>query len=211
MFENYKNSNFEESYKSFLEITKSARKISNKEIDVLFLIEEKELVNTFLEYFDYFSISNLIHIEKKINRLLFNRNREYVSDLIDFATFNGLNLNYMIILNSLSLVDEEDEHYVILSALQYISENIKYYYLEEIFDKLETVLESNCSGNIKVISLLIMYKISHLDKYLVRIEEVLFNEEGALEFFKNRIENYDFEKEFFDNKKLIEITKGTIS
>ncbi|EKB08627.1 hypothetical protein HMPREF9716_00903 [Myroides odoratus CIP 103059] len=170
MFESYINLTFEEGYKGILELALSQEKIVNQDIILLFTIEEKELISAFLGNFNGFSRSNLKIIEKKINTLLYNDNREYVSDLIDFSILYGLNLDYTIIINLVKQSDKK-EHFVILSALQYLSENIKYYYIEEIFESLELIVDSKHSDNIKILSLLILYKISHLDIYVDKIKK----------------------------------------
>ncbi|MDR2224220.1 MAG: hypothetical protein LBE34_16005 [Flavobacteriaceae bacterium] len=203
MFEPYINLTFEEGYKGILELALNKEKVENKNLSILFMLSEKELINVFLENFGGFSKSNLGFIEKKINKSLFDNNRDYVSDLIDFSIFKGLYLDYNIILD-LVKQKNEDEHFVILSALQYLSENIKYYYIEEIFECMESIVDSKHKDNLKILSLLILYKISHLDIYLNRIEKMLFNEDNVV-YFTNRIKNYDFEEQFFNNEKLLSI------
>lgn len=157
----------------------------------------------FLGNFNGFSRSNLKIIEKKINTLLYNDNREYVSDLIDFSILYGLNLDYTIIINLVKQSDKK-EHFVILSALQYLSENIKYYYIEEIFESLELIVDSKHSDNIKILSLLILYKISHLDIYVDKIKKMIDNEQNLV-YYTNRINNYDFDIKLFNNKKLFSL------
>ncbi|EHQ41280.1 MULTISPECIES: hypothetical protein [Myroides] len=203
MFESYINLTFEEGYKGILELALSQEKIVNQDIILLFTIEEKELISAFLGNFNGFSRSNLKIIEKKINTLLYNDNREYVSDLIDFSILYGLNLDYTIIINLVKQSDKK-EHFVILSALQYLSENIKYYYIEEIFESLELIVDSKHSDNIKILSLLILYKISHLDIYVDKIKKMIDNEQNLV-YYTNRINNYDFDIKLFNNKKLFSL------
>ncbi|MGS4344710.1 hypothetical protein ACKUSY_03715 [Myroides odoratus] len=203
MFESYINLTFEEGYKGILALASSKEKMTNKDISLLFTLQDKELISAFLERFSNFSKSNLKFIEKKIDRLLYSDNSDYVSDLLDFSILYGLNLDYTIVIN-LMKQKEESEHFVILSALQYVSENIKYYYIEEIFEALELIVDSTHQDNIKILSLLILYKISHLDMYLDKIKKMINNEQNIM-YYTNRINNYDWDSKYFNYNKLVHL------
>ena len=98
---------FHEAVELINEICNENTKLSLSQINFILNIDEKELVNIFFDKYKYFDQEEFSLIEDFINKNLETENKNYLSDLIYFATDFGLNINYEKIL-SLLIVEEED-------------------------------------------------------------------------------------------------------
>ena len=189
---------FSEAVKLINELCNENIKLSLSQINFILNINEKELVNIFFDEYKYFDQKDFSLIEDFININLETENKNYLSDLIYFATDFGLNINYEKIL-SLLLVYGEDLECVVLGCLEYINKNVKFLYIEELVKNLEYV-QNNIfyHQNEQLLASLILYRITHKAKYLDFITELLDSDESNLEILKNKLKEKMFTNDYFD-------------
>ncbi len=156
------------------------------EIRQLLNLTNKLITYEFISRYKKFTKSQLKYIELFINRNLDNSNRLFVSDLIEFALLNNLNLNYDKCITFLSKFNHDDD-YVQLAAIDYICENLKYNYIEEIFNSLSIIVSNKkCNKSAQLKSLFHLYKISHNPLYFEKIRElILFGPSNLKELLQN--------------------------
>lgn len=188
------------------EICNENTKLSLSQINFILNIDEKELVNIFFDKYKYFDQEEFSLIEDFINKNLEIENKNYLSDLIYFATDFGLNINYEKIL-SLLIVEEEDLECLVLGCLEYINMNIKFLYIEELVKKLEYIRNNILyHQNEQLLASLILLRITHKIKYLDFITELIEYDKSNLEFLKNKLKEKMYNSDYFDfselNKKI---------
>lgn len=195
---------FIESNKILLNFIESSCKIKNKELRELLELKEKELVSTFLEGYEDFTNEQLKIIEDYINNNLNIDERDFVSDLIDFASAWVLNIDYKKLLFFLNN-DSEDEHFVVLSTINYITENMKLFYVDEIVDRMKSILNNvNFFQNVQISAALCLFRVTHDKKYLFEIKEWFNDNDGNVLFLKNKLKlDYYKNKYFCDVEKII--------
>lgn len=88
------NLNFIEAHKIILQICKDRLYLSLDDISFILNLKNKELVESFLAEYAHFHEKELLYIENFINSNLEHENKEFLSDLIYFATDFGLDINY---------------------------------------------------------------------------------------------------------------------
>ncbi|AYN03971.1 hypothetical protein [Flavobacterium sp. 140616W15] len=197
---------FHEAVELINEICNENTKLSLSQINFILNIHEKELVNIFFDKYKYFDQEEFSLIEDFINKNLETENKNYLSDLIYFATDFGLNINYEKIL-SLLIVEEEDLECLVLGCLEYINMNIKFLYIEELMKKLEYIRNNILyHQNEQLLASLILLRITHKIKYLDFITELIEYDKSNLEFLKNKLKEKMYNSNYFDfselNKKI---------
>lgn len=197
---------FHEAVELINEICNENTKLSLSQINFILNIDEKELVNIFFDKYKYFDQEEFSLIEDFINKNLETENKNYLSDLIYFATDFGLNINYEKIL-SLLIVEEEDLECLVLGCLEYINMNIKFLYIEELMKKLEYIRNNILyHQNEQLLASLILLRITHKIKYLDFITELIEYDKSNLEFLKNKLKEKMYNSDYFDfselNKKI---------
>ncbi len=181
-------------------------KLKLTEIDFILNLDEKEIVNIFFKSYKYFGQEEFLLIEDFINKNLEMENKDFLSDLIYFATDFGLNINYEKIINLL-IIDKEDIDCLVLACLEYINMNIKYLYIEELIKNLE-YLRNNVlyHQNEQLFASLILFKITNKTDYLHFIQELIDYEKSNLDFLNNILKNAMYNERYFNysefNKKV---------
>ncbi|EJL59875.1 hypothetical protein [Flavobacterium sp. CF136] len=203
---NINKTSFEEAVKLINEICNANIKLSLSQINFILNIDEKELVNIFFDEYKYFDQDDFLLIEDFTNKNLEIENKNYLSDLIYFATDFGLNINYEKILNLL-IVEEEDLECLVLGCLEYIEMNIKFLYIEELVKKLDYIRNNVLyHQNEQLLASLILFRITHKIKYLDFITELIEYDKSNLEFLKNKLKEKIYNNDYFDlselNKKI---------
>lgn len=128
------------------------------------------LQDIFLNSYQDLTPVQLKIIERHINENLEHNDEDYLSDLIYFACVSNLDIDYPSILSLLNKSDYR-EHYVWLATIQYISENLKLNYLEEICDLLTAILEdASYPQNVQIGAALCLFRFTHNDNFLEEIK-----------------------------------------
>lgn len=204
------NKSFIESNEIILDICKKKVELSLEEIEFIFNLPEKELVNTFFYEYALFNQKDFLFIENLINLNLQNTNKDFVSDLIYVALDFGLDLNYRKLL-SLLIIEEEDKDLLVLACLEYIHKNIKFIYFQELINSLEYVRNNTIYyQNEQLLSSLILYRITHKKKYLSFVEELIASDHSNFKFLGNILKGEMYDDNFFDLSEIKKIIGGFV-
>ena len=196
------NLGFVEANKIVIDLVNTLHIISDNELEDILELKERELIATFLENYNNFSENQFFLLERYINKNLEIKDKDFVSDLIDFSSDWSLNINYKKLLSFMYNHDEEN-HYVVLSTVNYITENIKLFYIKEIVKGLENILNNpKFYQNVQISAALCLFRITHNKKYILEIKEwfdgvdnILFlKNKTKLNYYKNRYFCYNLEK-----------------
>lgn len=186
------------------EIKKNANidsKIKDSDLKVLLTSNQNDLIICFLECYSCYNLTQLQTIETFIDANLENGDRFFVSELIDFGSEWGLNLNYDRLLK-LAKSSSEEDHFVVLSVIKYISENVKTYYIERIFSTFNYILNtSSYFQNVQLAAAIGLFRISQDDHYLKIIDNWFDNNEVNKVFLKNYLDHISFSKLYFKPSK----------
>jgi hypothetical protein len=175
-------------------------KLDLNEIKQILCFKDKDLVDLFLREYILFDKDDRVYLELFINDNLEHENTEFVSDLLYFACDLSLNIDYLRVM---SLIDShvQDENYVVLGALNYISTNVKYYYINEIFSTMQKVFNSEkYYQSEQILASIILYRISNKTEYLIFIKELLLADEGNILFLTNLLKEEAYQEEYFNIK-----------
>jgi len=190
------NISYVEANKMILGLIDSSTSISNENLIKILNLKERELVSTFLEEFENFSEEQFLSLEKYINDNLNLEDKDFVSDLIDFASDWSLNINYKKILSFLD-IDNDKNHFIVLSSVNYITENIKLFYVKEIVAKMRNILDnSNYYQNTQISAALCLFRITHNKKYLLEIKG-WFDIDENKEFLSNKLKKEYYKTMYF--------------
>jgi hypothetical protein len=165
-------SNYETASKALFNFLK-VEFINEADLSLLLSIDNPLIIGDFLEEYKNFNQSDLKLIENYIKGNLNNLNKLFVSDLIEFATNWSLELPYEICLKFLKNFGNDDD-YVQLASLDYIYENLKFNYIEEIYNSLNNILSnpmSNQSSQVK--SAFILFRITNKKNFLVDLIDLV--------------------------------------
>lgn len=189
---------FNEAVKLINEICNTNAKLSLSEINFILNLNEKELVNIFFDEYKYFDQHEFLLIENFIDTNLETTNKDFLSDLIYFATDFGLNINYQKIISFL-VIDEEDIDCLVLACLEYINMNVKFLYIEELIKNLEYIRNNILyHQNEQLLASLVLFRITHKIKYLDFINEMIEYDKSNLEFLKNKLKEKAYHNDYFD-------------
>lgn len=175
-------------------------KLDLNEIKQILCFKDKDLVDLFLREYILFDKDDRVYLELFINDNLGHENTEFVSDLVYSACDLSLNIDYLRVM---SLIDShvQDENYVVLGALNYISTNVKYYYINEIFSVMGKVINSEkYYQSEQILASIILYRISNKTEYLIFIKELLLADEGNILFLTNLLKEEAYQEEYFNIK-----------
>jgi len=185
---------------------------TNTKVDVSLIkeimrLENKEFIDLFLREYVLFDEEDKAYLETCINLNLSHHNTEYVSDLIYFANDLALNLDYQKVL---ALIHKQagNENYLVLAAINYISNHIKYYYIQAIVGAFNEVIHSkDYFHSEQILASLSLYKITHQVAYLEVIVELIEVDKENLTFLSNVLEGEAYQQEYFD----LSVVKSKIS
>ncbi len=190
------NLSFTEANKIIVDFCQSAEHISDKDLNQMLNLSELELIATFLEEYQKFTNAQLIVLERFINENLNIDNYDFVSDLIDFSSNWALNIDYKKLLKFLNFQDEK-YHFVVLSTIGYITENVKLFYIDDIIKGMEKILDNpNFFQNVQIGAALCLYRITHNKVYLKDIED-WFDDENNRVFLQNTLKSPYYRKDYF--------------
>lgn len=196
---------FSEANQQVINLCKEEIKLSSNEINFIFNLEEKELVETFLNEYKLFDQEDFRFIEHFINFNLENDNKDFVSDLVYFATDFGLDLNYDKIIKMV-IENKGNEDCLVLSILEYLLMNFKFIYIEELLNVLIYVRDNkDYFQNEQLLSSVILYKISNQSEYLKFAKELIDSDKSNKEFFNNLMKRNIFNKKYFQNIELLQL------
>ncbi len=199
---NIENISFSEANNIIIDLCNQNIKFSNEEINFILSLEEKEIAETFLYKYKYFDYSNFEFIKEYTNLNLDNKNKDYVSDLIYFALDFGLDLDYKKIISFL-ITDKNDEECFILACLEYLHQNIKFLYIEELVNNLKYIRNNVFyNQNEQLLASLLLFRITHKTEYLNFIKELIEFDKSNLVFLKNTFKSKMYEEKYFDNHSL---------
>jgi hypothetical protein len=173
-------------------------KLDLNEIKQILCFKDKDLVDLFLREYILFDEDDRVYLELFINDNLEYENTEFVSDLLYFATDLSLNINYLKVLGIINKYSN-DENYIVLGAIHYISNNIKYYYIKEIVSSFNKVVNSkDYFQSEQVLASISLYKITRKQSFLDFIVELIDYDNSNLVFLTNLLEEECFKEEYFD-------------
>ncbi|MGS4344708.1 hypothetical protein ACKUSY_03705 [Myroides odoratus] len=175
-------------------------------------LENKDFIDLFLREYILFDEEDKAYLETCINLNLNNSNTEYVSDLIYFANDLSLNLKYKEVI---ALINRyaSDENYLVLAALVYVSNNIKYYYIEDIVSSFTKVVNSkDYFQSEQILASLTLYRITRKKHYLDLIAELIDYDKENLVFLTNLLGEESYQEAYFDlteiNRKIPQCRNG---
>lgn len=145
-----KSKSYKVASKALKELIKSDS-ISDSDLETILYLADKTIIGDFLQEYKKFTNVQLKYLETFIVLNLDNDNRLFVSDLIEFSIDWGLLLPYKKCIEFLTMF-EDDNLYVQIASLDYIFENLKTVYFDEIYDILCSILnnpESNQSVQVR--------------------------------------------------------------
>lgn len=196
---------FTDAYNKVIQFIKSEKLLTFQELKDVLKLKEKELVSTFLEKYEEFDREQLKLVESYINENLDNEDANFLSDLIDFSSIWGLNLDYEKLLEKLK-DDSKEKRYVVLSSVQYFTENIKLFYVSELVKSLENILEnSNYYQNAQIATALCLFRITHKKKYLSEVKDWFVDNETNSEYLKNTLKAKFYKKKYFFRTAIKEV------
>ncbi|WP_447637235.1 hypothetical protein [Flavobacterium microcysteis] len=204
--------NFIEAHKIILQLCEDKIHLSLDDISFILNLKEKELVESFLKEYAHFHQKELLYIENFINSNLEHENKEFLSDLIYFATDFGLDISYSKILELL-IIDAEDNNFLVLASLQYLNKNIKFLYIDALLENLTYIRDHEVyHQNEQLLASLILFRITHKPDYLAFVKELIEYDESNLEFFNNSIKDDMYDGKYFNIESFLGILKtGNLS
>ncbi len=173
--------------------------LDEEDLKLIFSLEEKLLISDFLENYNNFTDEDLLYVEKFIIKNLEDSDKLFVSDLIEFATEFDLNLPYPKCLDFLNN-NIEDNSYVLLSTIFYISKNIKFQYIEQIHEKLNNILnDPQHNQSAQIASAFLLFRITHNKQYYNDLTDLVINGHKDNKLLLQNILNLEYNQPaFFD-------------
>jgi len=194
---------YEISVKSLKEILPS-KAISDGDLLEILSVENKLVVGDFLQQYSNFSEGNLKVIERYINENLDHADRLYVSDLIEFATDQNLDLMYRRCLDFLKQY-EDDNTYVQLASIEYIFKNLRFSHIKEIFNSLSSILDNpECNQSNQVLSAFVLFRITANNKFLNDLIDLVVNgDEDNRKFLGNLLKLDYNDAKYFEYSNIL--------
>lgn len=189
---------FVEANKVILKICQDKIKLSADDINFILNLKETELVNSFFYAYSLFGQSDFLIIENFINQNLEHKNKDFVSDLIYIALDFGLDLDYKKIVSFL-LIENKDEDCFVLACLEYLSQNIKFLYIEELVKNLIHIRNAIIyHQNEQLLASLILFRITNKPEYLDFIKGLIDFDKNNLKFLDNILKSKMYHEAYFD-------------
>ncbi|WP_158963074.1 hypothetical protein [Myroides fluvii] len=176
----------------------SDTKINLNEIKQMLSLKDKDLVDLFLSTYILFDDNDKAYLELFINENLDHEDTAFISDLLYFATDWSLNINYLKVLNIIEK-QAKDENYVVLGAINYIANTIKYYYIEEIVRSFNRVVNTkDYFQSEQILASISLYRITAKESYLDFIAELIDHDKDNLVFLTNVLREKSYQEAYFD-------------
>jgi len=172
--------------------------LPNEELKEILKLKNKLIIAEFLEQYKHFSKQDLVDINIYINANINNRNRLFVSDLIEFADDWNLELPYSKCIDLLTKF-ENNNTYVQLAMIDYLYNNLKIKYLDQIKCKLDDILSnSECNQSVQIKSAFFLFRITHNKKYLSDLIDLIVNGDDNKTLLKNILSKWYNMGDFFE-------------
>jgi hypothetical protein len=182
------NSEYSISSKALQTILKE--KITNEDIIKIFSSNNYLIIADFLEEFDKYDENTLKYIENYIINHLDDKDRLFVSDLIEFATEWGLSIPYEKCIGFVKVCGKDDD-YVGIASIDYIYTNFKLNYFDDIYKVLNIVInntEYNQSAQLR--AAMTLFRYTHNKKYYLILKSLVEKgDENNRVLLKNKL-NY---------------------
>lgn len=205
--ENLNDLEFDIAYNLISDFCNSDIKLNLEDIKKILDLNDKNLIDLFLKEYILFDKGDKIFLENFIDNNLNHENKEFVSDLIYFADDIALNIDYREILKIVKS-NENDQFYSVLASLIYLSNNIKLFYIAEIINSLEYVVNnSNYFQSEQIIASLLLYRITNKPYYLEFIQELIEYDKSNLDFLNNTLKNEMYDERYFNFIEFNKIVK----
>ncbi|WP_430613540.1 hypothetical protein [Flavobacterium sp. JP2137] len=189
---------WKEGYNLIHDFCYSDIKLGLDDIKEILSVENKEFIDLFLREYILFDENDKRYLEIFINENLNNSDTEFVSDLIYFANDISLNLEYLSVLEIITKFGA-NENYIVLASLNYISNNVKFYYFDKIVVSFEKVINSSdYFHSEQILASLFLYRITHRIEYLDFIAELVELEIGNLDFLTNLLLDECYQEKYFN-------------
>lgn len=189
---------WKEGYEIIHDFCYSNIKLDLNIIKEILALENKDFIDLFLREYILFDEDDKAYLEFFINLNLNNSNTEYASDLIYFANDLSLNLKYKEVLELINRY-ASDENYLVLAAIVYVSNNIKYYYIEDIVSSFTKVVNSkDYFQSEQILASLTLYRITRKKLYLDFIVELIDYDKENLVFLTNLLGEESYQEKYFD-------------
>lgn len=194
---------WEEDYNLVYDFCHSDIKLELNDIKKMLLIDDKSLVDVFLSEYILFDDEDKAYLIEYINDNLSHESTEFLSDLVYIANDLSLNIDYVKVLG-LIIKYVGDENYVVLGALHYISNNIKYRYIEEIFEALEEVVNSTNYYQVEqILASITLYRVTNKVTYLDFVKELLLYDKDNAVFIVNLLKEEPYQEKYFNVKTFV--------
>ena len=149
--------------------------LDDADLEIILSLTNKLIVGDFLEENQNFSDGQLQILETYIIQNIDDKNRLFVSDLIAFATDWGLTLPYKRCIEFLEKYDD-DNLYVQIASIEYIFENFKTFYFDEIYTTLTNILNNvEVNQSVQVRAAFILYRFTFQQKFLNELTDLVNN------------------------------------
>ncbi|WP_353100450.1 hypothetical protein [Myroides odoratus] len=189
---------WKEAYDIIHDFCYSDIKLHLNEVKQILCFKNKDLIDLFLREYILFDENDKTYVELFINDNLDHKNTAFVSDLLYFATDLSLNINYLKVLNLIKK-NAKDENYIVLAAIHYIANNIKYYYVEEIVSSFKIVVNSkDYFQSEQILASISLYRITGKQSFLDFITELIDYDKENLVFLNNLLTEKSYREEYFD-------------
>lgn len=153
----------------------SKEKISDDDLTAILSLNNLLTIGDFLQKFKDFSENNLKLIETYINENLDHSDRLFISDLIEFATDWNLSLPYKKCIGFLKKYNDDDT-YVQLASIEYVFKNLKFQFIDEIYNSLYAILNnSECNQSNQVMSAFVLFRITAKKEFLIDLLDLVVN------------------------------------
>lgn len=194
-----KNLTNEKAEKVIFKLVKKSKLITNEELNVI-LNSGDFVVNIFIDNYVKLTPEQFSIIENYINKNLDHENRLFVSDLIEFSTDFGLNLNYLQVCN-LILDVSENNHFVVLASVEYIYQNYKLSFISQTFAVLDQIIDNPYYyENVQCSALFALYRITGKLKYVKRIKTLLKDSKENQTYVSNKLKKLHNKEKYFRSK-----------
>ncbi len=194
----------EVSREAFINLLKQ-NKLKGDDLKKLFSLENKLIICNFLVDYHFFDKNDLTFITKYICENLDHPDKPFVSELIEFASSWNLELPYEKCLGFLGKHDNNDGDSVLLATINYVFENFKISFIDQIKISLDKILNnSEQVPDVQIMAAFVLFRITMNKGYLKNLFDLVIKEPQNREIFKNILSKKWNRKEYFDYNLILQ-------
>jgi len=161
---------FDPPYEAIAEIIRQ-KKISDQVLLHILSLKDKLVLGDFLENFIYLSDEQLNPVKKFIEQHINDKNHLFVSSLIDCANVNGFMSFYE---DFLKIIQKRRNDLVVLSALNYIFDNMQFYKIKKIVKVFRRVINNKSYyQNCQTVAAFYLFRMTYDETYLIFLKELV--------------------------------------